>query len=312
LSGGIDTRPESPTSTPIPAPDRVPPSAAPALPSVRPSAADLSQRRRHALGEVTAELAAVGRADQPAVALRDYGPGCVCLGIAGPVGRARAERLQTLLGELRPRARRELIITVGGLGPWHPQLARVLAHARIQLLVDGAQVDLHNLPGPLAAQLGSAGPTTFQIEDGKHTTGPHCPQRPSPSGPTEASNRPNASLSRPRPSTARTGPPDPGTTPTDPGCGGTDRVRPTPRPGVPQPAPPAVLEMLARVLADLTCPARPWQIVAVAETYGADAHTMTRLHRLPAATYPSLGHIAHAYTSAHAQHGDPTRKPSPG
>jgi hypothetical protein len=305
---GIGTRPESPTSTPIPAPDQV----APSRPQVGPPAAGLSPTQRDALGEVTADLAAVGRADQPAVAVRDYGPGCVCLGLAGPVGRGRAERLQTLLAELRTRARRELLITVAGLGPWHPQLARVLAHARIQYLVNGARVDFHNLPGPLAAQLGPGGPTEFQVQDGKHTTGPHRPRRPSPAGPATASTRPSAPLSGDRPSTARAGLPESDTTPTDPGRGGTDRPRPTPRTGVPRPAPPAVLEMLASVLADLTYPARPWQIVAVAETYGADAHTMTRLHRLPAATYPSLGHIAHAYTSAHAQHGDPTRKPSPG
>jgi hypothetical protein len=70
--------------------------------------------------------------------------------------------------------------------------------------------------------------------------------------------------------------------------------------------------MLTRVLADLTYPAKHWQIVVAAETFGADAHTMTRLRRLPAATYPSLGHIAHAYTQTTAPHGDPTGKPLPG
>lgn len=69
----------------------------------------------------------------------------------------------------------------------------------------------------------------------------------------------------------------------------------------PQPARPMVLEMLASVLADLTYPAQPWQIVVTAESYGADARTVTRLYRLPAATYLSLGHIAHAYIKA----GDP-------
>jgi hypothetical protein len=57
-----------------------------------------------------------------------------------------------------------------------------------------------------------------------------------------------------------------------------------------------VLEMLASVLADLSYPAQPWQIVVAAESYGADARTVTGLHRLPVATYLSLRHIAHAYT----------------
>jgi hypothetical protein len=300
---GIDNRPEPPT--PIPAPETVPPSAAAAHASVKPSAAGLSLRQRHALGAVTAELGAVGRADQPAVALRDYEPGCVCLGIAGPVGRGRAERLQTLLGDLRTRARRELLITVAGLGPWHPQLSRVLAHARIQLLVDGARVDFHDLPGPLAAELGSVAPTAFQVEDDENTTGPYCAWRPSPAGPAAASNRPSAPLPRDRPSTAPAGPSVPDTTPADRGRDGTDRIWPNPRTAAPRPAPSPMLEMLASVLADLTYPARPWQIVVVAETYGADAHTMARLRRLPAATYPSLGHVAHAYTRATTQHGDP-------
>lgn len=61
---------------------------------------------------------------------------------------------------------------------------------------------------------------------------------------------------------------------------------------------PGTLEMLTSVLGGLAFPARPWQIIAAAESYGADAQTMTRLHQLPAAMYPSLGHIAHAYSNA--------------
>jgi hypothetical protein len=125
----------------------------------------MSVPRQHALREVAAELDPARRADQPAVALREYGPGCVCLGITGPVERAKAERLQTLLRELRLRGRRELVITLAGLGPWHPQLARVLAHARIQHLVDGGHVELRDVPDSLAAELGPAGPTTFLVQD---------------------------------------------------------------------------------------------------------------------------------------------------
>ena len=133
--------------------------------SVSPAAVNMSRSRRHALREVAAELDPARRAGQPAVALRDYGPGCVCLGITGPVERAVTERLQTLLRELRVRGRQELVITLAGVGPWHPQLARVLAHARIQHLVDGAHVELYDIPDSLAAELGPAGPTKFLVED---------------------------------------------------------------------------------------------------------------------------------------------------
>jgi hypothetical protein len=59
-----------------------------------------------------------------------------------------------------------------------------------------------------------------------------------------------------------------------------------------------VLVMLSSVLSGLDFPARPWQIIAAAESYGADAQMMTRLHQLPSATYPSLRHVAHAYSNA--------------
>jgi hypothetical protein len=58
------------------------------------------------------------------------------------------------------------------------------------------------------------------------------------------------------------------------------------------------LEMLTSILYGLEFPARPWQIIAAAESYGADSRTMTRLHQLPAATYPSIRHVAHAYVTA--------------
>jgi hypothetical protein len=70
-----------------------------------------------------------------------------------------------LLGELRVRGHRELVITLAGLGRWHPQLARVLAHARIRYLVDGAHVELHDLPDALALALGSGLPTAFLVVD---------------------------------------------------------------------------------------------------------------------------------------------------
>jgi hypothetical protein len=140
--------------------------------------AGLSQRRHRALDEVVVELGPAHRTDQPAVALRDFGPGCVCLGIAGPVGQATAGRLGVLLGELRIRGCRELVITLAGLGRWHPQLARVLAHARIRHLVDGAHVEFHDLPDALAADLGAGLPTAFLIVDAAPADPPAVPVLP--------------------------------------------------------------------------------------------------------------------------------------
>lgn len=134
---------------------------------MNPWASGVSQRRRRALEEVAAELVPAHRSASPpavaprAVALRDYGPGCLCVGIAGPVDQARAEQLQRALGELRVQGCHELLITLSALGPWHPQLARVLARVRIHHLVDGAGVEIRDLPEALAAELGPTGRTTF-------------------------------------------------------------------------------------------------------------------------------------------------------
>ena len=137
-----------------------------------PSTEGLLERRQHALDEVAADLGPAHRdADQPAVALRGYGPGCLCVGIAGPVDRARVGRLQVLLAELRVRARHDLTITLAGVGPWHPQLARLLAHTRIQHLVAGAHVEFHHLPDEMTALRG-AGPTTFLLLHPGHVDPP--------------------------------------------------------------------------------------------------------------------------------------------
>jgi hypothetical protein len=131
----------------------------------------------------------------------------VCFGVAGPVDRAMAERLQTLLRELHVRTSHELVISLAGLGPWHPQLARALAHARIQYLVHGAHVELHDLPDALAAELGLTEATTFLVEDTVHVDPPgehdsllddrfgaqrHRPPRPRPrsDGPDRRSSSP--------------------------------------------------------------------------------------------------------------------------
>lgn len=42
------------------------------------------------------------------------------------------------------------------------------------------------------------------------------------------------------------------------------------------------------VLAGMSYPARPWQLCAQADAYGADSHTREALARLPVAAYASL------------------------
>jgi hypothetical protein len=92
---------------------------------------------------------------------------------------------------------------LAGLGPWHPQLARVLAHARIQHLVDGAHVELHDVPEPLAAELGPAGPTTFLVQDTTPTT-PSAPVRSSTTTPARPDTARPPSGPAPHPSPAIT------------------------------------------------------------------------------------------------------------
>ncbi len=54
---------------------------------------------------------------------------------------------------------------------------------------------------------------------------------------------------------------------------------------------PALGLRLAPVLADLTFPARRWQVVAVSDLYGCDGVTRGLVDRLPERTYSSLGDL---------------------
>jgi hypothetical protein len=47
----------------------------------------------------------------------------------------------------------------------------------------------------------------------------------------------------------------------------------------------------AIVLDGVAFPAMRWQLWAEADHYGADAHTSTALHRLPAGRYPNLNAV---------------------
>jgi hypothetical protein len=96
------------------------------------------------------------------VALRSYGDGCVAVGIAGPVDRDTARRFGTLLRGLRPFSTRELLLTLALLGPWDPQLARVIGQARVHHLIDGGRLDLRGAPPEMFAVLGAPPPTIVE------------------------------------------------------------------------------------------------------------------------------------------------------
>jgi hypothetical protein len=91
--------------------------------------------------------------DKSDVAVRSYGDGYVAVGIAGPVDRFAASRFGTLLRGLRPVSPRELLVTLVLLGPWHPQLSRVIKQARVHHLIDGGRLDLRGAPPEMLAAL---------------------------------------------------------------------------------------------------------------------------------------------------------------
>jgi hypothetical protein len=112
-------------------------------------------RRDDACDGVEGELAPRGSpCGEVAVAVRSYGDGCVAVGIAGPVDRDAARRVGTLLRGLRPFSTRELSLTLVLLGPWDPQLARVIGRARVHRLADGGRLDLRGAPSGMFAALG--------------------------------------------------------------------------------------------------------------------------------------------------------------
>ncbi len=96
------------------------------------------------------------------VALRSYGDRCVAVGIAGPVDRDTARRFGTLLRGLRPFSTRELLLTLALLGPWDPQLARVIGQARVHHLIDGGRLDLRGASPEMFAVLGAPPPTIVE------------------------------------------------------------------------------------------------------------------------------------------------------
>jgi hypothetical protein len=112
--------------------------------------------RNEACEGVESELASRRSAlDESAVAVRRFGEGSVVVGITGPVDRPTARRIGVLLRSLRPFSTRELVLTFVLLGPWDPQLARVIGQARVHHLIDGGRLDLHHAPTEMFTAVGA-------------------------------------------------------------------------------------------------------------------------------------------------------------
>ena len=88
------------------------------------------------------------------MAVRRFGEGSVVVGITGPVDRPTARRIGVLLRSLRPFSTRELVLTFVLLGPWDPQLARVIGQDSVHHLVDGGRLDLHHAPTEMFTAVG--------------------------------------------------------------------------------------------------------------------------------------------------------------
>ena len=125
----------------------------------------LGERRRHALGEAVAEVAAAG-SRRPALAVHVYGEGCVAVALAGEFDRAALEQLRNLTNVLPRLAPAELAVDLSHLESCPPALARALARLRMQRLVDGARVELHSVPAELAIEFGAAPAEAYQVVDG--------------------------------------------------------------------------------------------------------------------------------------------------
>lgn len=117
----------------------------------------LSDRRRRALGEVRVELATTPCAAGPAIATRLFAPGRLVVALGGEFDLAASERLGALLRDLRRVAVSELALDLGAVVSWPPRLTRVVGRARIQCLIDGVRVELHQLPASMRDALAGPG-----------------------------------------------------------------------------------------------------------------------------------------------------------
>jgi anti-anti-sigma regulatory factor len=125
-----------------------------------------SQRRREAIATTRAELAAAAvPTSQPAIATRSYGDGQLSVSLAGTFDRAAVERLRGTLRDLGRVASDELVIDMAGLASCNSSLARFLAQLRVQRLIAGTRVELHDVPPELATALGHSPPEKFAVHD---------------------------------------------------------------------------------------------------------------------------------------------------
>lgn len=123
-----------------------------------------ARRRRDAIASTRAELATAS-SSQPAIATRSYGDGQLAVSLAGTFDRAAVERLRGTLRDLGRVASDELVIDMSGLASCNSVLARFLAQLRVQRLIAGTRVELHDIPPELATALGHSPAEKFAVHD---------------------------------------------------------------------------------------------------------------------------------------------------
>lgn len=108
-------------------------------------------------------LAEQQHGERPGLAARSFGPGRVVLAVAGNVEDGDMLRLRRLLPEVARYADRELVVDLAVLRRCSSGFAHLLAYVRGQCLARGADVELHDPPGPLRALLTRPGPTREEL-----------------------------------------------------------------------------------------------------------------------------------------------------
>ena len=68
-------------------------------------------------------------------------------------------------------------------------------------------------------------------------------------------------------------------------------------------------QRLQQVLAGQRFPAERWELIVVADLYGADALTKTELHALPAVRFRTLADVLHAVERVRQEALDRTPRP---
>ena len=123
----------------------------------------IEARRRRAIEEASSEC--VGPTPRCAgIAVRRFGRGCLVIAVAGSFDEAARARLDAVTRDLARLAEVELVMCMTHLVGCDRRLSRLLSRLRMQHLVAGARVELHDPPPELVAELGRAAPERFTVQ----------------------------------------------------------------------------------------------------------------------------------------------------